>query len=337
MDYSKTVNLPATDFPMRANLPQKEPAMAKKWDDEKIYEQILKSREGADVYILHDGPPYANGDLHMGHALNKILKDMIVKHKSMMGYKSLYVPGWDCHGLPIELNVTKALGGDVKKLSKIEIRKTCREYAKKYIDIQMKGFKRLGVFGDYDRPYITMDAEYESIIVEIFGKILEKKYIYKNKKPIYWCPNCETALAEAEIIYDMHTSSSIYVKFPVEASSIKFGGNINNTYVVIWTTTPWTIPANLGLSFNPDFEYASYKFGDENLIIAKGLLEQFESITGLKHSEVISLTLDNLREIHVRHPFVDRESKVMFGNHVTLEHGSGVVHTRPVMDMMTIS
>ena len=332
MDYSKTVNLPATDFPMRANLPQKEPAMVKKWDDEKIYNQILESRKDANVYILHDGPPYANGDLHMGHALNKILKDMIVKHKSMMGFKSLYVPGWDCHGLPIELNVTKALGGDkgdIKKLSKIEIRKTCRDYAAKYINIQMEGFKRLGVFGDYDHPYITMDAEYESIIVETFGKILEKKYIYKSKKPIYWCPTCETALAEAEIIYDMHTSSSIYVKFPVEAASINFGGDKSKTYVAIWTTTPWTLPANLGLSFHPDFEYCSYKFGGEYLIIAKGLLEQFESVTGLKHSEVIPLTTENLKEIHVKHPFIDRESKVMFGNHVTLEHGTGIVHTAP--------
>ncbi len=329
MDYSKTVNLPVTDFPMRANLPQKEPAIVKKWQDEKIYEQIQKSREGEKTYILHDGPPYANGHLHVGHALNKILKDIIVKHKTMMGFKSPYVPGWDCHGLPIELLVTKELGDKAKEMSKVEVRGKCRESAEKYVGIQMEEFKRLGVFGDYEHPYKTMTPDYEARIVEVFGEILKKGYISRNKKPIYWCPTCVTALAEAEVEYDMHTSSSIYVKFPVEASSVKFGGDKDKTFVVIWTTTPWTIPANLGVSFHPEFEYCSYKFNDEYFILAKGLLEQFESATGIKHSEEIELTPADIAELHVRHPFIERESKVLFGRHVTLEAGTGIVHTAP--------
>jgi isoleucyl-tRNA synthetase len=329
MDYSKTVNLPATDFPMRANLPQKEPAIAKKWEDEKIYDKILESRKGAELYILHDGPPYANGHLHIGHALNKILKDIIIKHKTMLGFKSPYVPGWDCHGLPIELNVTKKIGDKAKEMPKVEIREKCRSYADEFVSIQMEEFKRLGVFGDYENPYKTMSADYEATIVETFGKILEKGYIYKNKKPIYWCPTCVTALAEAEVEYDMHTSESIYVKFKVDPSTAAFGGDKDSTYVVIWTTTPWTLPANLGVCFHPDFEYSSYRFGSDWYILAKGLLAQFEEITGLKHEEIFPVSQAEIKALHVRHPFIDRESKVVFGNHVTLEQGTGIVHTAP--------
>lgn len=328
MDYSKTVNLPATDFPMRANLPQKEPAIVKKWEDEKIYYKIQESRKGADLYILHDGPPYANGHLHLGHALNKILKDIIIKHKTMMGFRSPYVPGWDCHGLPIELNVTREMGDRAKEMPRVDIRKKCREYAEKFVGIQMDEFKRLGVFGDYENPYKTMSAEYEATIVETFGKILKDGYIYKNKKPIYWCPTCVTALAEAEVEYDMHTSESIYVKFRVDPSSVSVGDK-NSTYVVIWTTTPWTLPANLGVCFHPDFEYSSYRFGSEWYILAKGLLAQFESITGLKHDGEAAIDQAQIKGLHVRHPFIDRESKVIFGSHVTLEQGTGIVHTAP--------
>ncbi len=329
MDYSKTVNLPATDFPMKANLPQKEPAIVKKWQDENIYQQIQRSRDGAQTYILHDGPPYANGHLHLGHALNKILKDIIVKHKTMMGFKSPYVPGWDCHGLPIELNVSKELGDKAKTMPKVEIRNKCRDYAENFVGIQMEEFKRLGVFGDYENPYKTMSHDYEARIVEVFGKIMKEGYIFKNKKPIYWCPTCVTALAEAEVEYDTHTSNSVYVKFPVDASTVGFGGDKARTFVVIWTTTPWTLPANLGVSFHPDFEYSSYRFGEEYLILANGLLEQFESTTGLKHSENIDLTQADIKKLHVRHPFIDRESKVLLGTHVTLEQGTGIVHTAP--------
>ncbi|HOP62261.1 MAG TPA: isoleucine--tRNA ligase [Spirochaetota bacterium] len=329
MDYSKTVNLPSTDFPMRGNLPKKEPGIVQKWEDERIYDKIQESRKGAELYILHDGPPYANGHLHLGHALNKILKDIIVKHKTMMGFRSPYVPGWDCHGLPIELNVTKELGDKAKEMPKVEIRKRCRDYAEKFVGIQMEEFKRLGVFGDYDHPYKTMAEDYEATIVETFGKIMKEGYIYKNKKPIYWCPTCVTALAEAEVEYDMHTSESIYVKFKVDPSSVTFGGDKDNTYVVIWTTTPWTLPANLGVCFHPEFEYFSYRFGKDYFILAKGLLAQFEEVTGLRHDEEVALDPSHIKDLHVRHPFVDRESKVVFGNHVTLEQGTGIVHTAP--------
>jgi len=330
MDYSKTVNLPATDFPMRGNLPQKEPSMTAKWQEDKIYERIIKEREGAPVYILHDGPPYANGHLHLGHALNKILKDIIVKHKSMMGFKSLYVPGWDCHGLPIELNVTRELGKSNPDASKIEIRKKCREYAEKFVNIQMDEFKRLGVFGDYDNPYLTMAQDFEARIVEVFGEIFEKGYIYKHKKPIYWCPTCVTALAEAEVEYDNHTSSSIYVKFKVEPSSVKIDGvDKDNLHVVIWTTTPWTLPANLGLSFHPEFQYSAFKFGSEYYVIAKGLLEEMEKAAGTSAEMEIPLTKEQIEAFDVSHPFIERKSKVIFGTHVTLEQGTGIVHTAP--------
>ncbi|HQO39321.1 MAG TPA: isoleucine--tRNA ligase, partial [Spirochaetota bacterium] len=329
MDYSKTVNLPATDFPMRANLPQKEPGIAKKWQDEKIYSRIQESRKGAKTYILHDGPPYANGHLHLGHALNKILKDIIVKHHTMMGQRSPFVPGWDCHGLPIELNVTRELGDKAKEMPRVDIRKKCREYAGSFVKIQMEEFRRLGVFADYENPYKTMSPEYETRIVEVFGDLLNEGYIYKNKKPIYWCPTCVTALAEAEVEYDNHISHSVFVKFKVDPSSVSFGGDKERTYVVIWTTTPWTLPANLAVSFHPEFEYLSYSFNGENFIMAKGLLEQFESITGMKQAGETSLTFENIKALKVMHPFIDRESKVVFGTHVTLEQGTGIVHTAP--------
>jgi isoleucyl-tRNA synthetase len=330
MDYSKTVNLPETDFPMKGNLPQREPEMLKVWQSEDIYKKILNTRKDAKPYILHDGPPYANGHIHVGHALNKTLKDMINKHKSMIGFKALYVPGWDCHGLPIELKVTKDLGPKMKTMTKNEIRTKCREYANKYIKIQMEGFKRLGVFGDYEKPYLTMSPEYEAEIVRVFGELFKNGYIFKRKKPIYWCASCETALAEAEVEYDNHISKAIYVKFPVTSSSIKKSGlNRENTYVVIWTTTPWTLPANLGLSLHPDFEYSAYKCGDDHLIIANGLAEAFQKDTGLILESPVALSSDDLKALVVKHPFIDRESKVIFGTHVTLEQGTGVVHTAP--------
>jgi isoleucyl-tRNA synthetase len=330
MDYSKTVNLPETDFPMKGNLPQREPEFLKKWEEENIYKKILKKKKDEKPFILHDGPPYANGNIHIGHALNKILKDMINKHKSMSGLKSLYVPGWDCHGLPIELKVSKDLGPKMKTMSKNEIRKKCREYAGKYIKAQMDGFKRLGVFGDFEKPYLTMSPEYESEIVKVFGELVKNGYIFKRKKPIYWCASCETALAEAEVEYDNHVSKAIYVKFPVVSSSInKSGVNKDKTFVVIWTTTPWTLPANLGLSLHPEFEYSAYKCGDEHYVIANGLSEAFQKDTGLVLESPVAFSRDDLESLVVKHPFIDRESKVMFGNHVTLEQGTGVVHTAP--------
>ncbi len=330
MDYSKTVNLPETDFPMRANLPKREPDMLARWEEKSIYEDIISSRKDGDLYILHDGPPYANGHIHIGHALNKILKDFIVKHKTMMGYRVPYVPGWDCHGLPIELNVTKKLGNKTGSMERIDIRKGCREYAEEFVEIQKEEFCRLGVFAEYDRPYKTLSREYESDIVRIFGEIMEKGFIYRSKKPIYWCPSCVTALAEAEVEYGEHTSESIYVKFPVVSMDPGIKGmDSKNVYVIIWTTTPWTIPANLAVSFHPDFPYSASRFGDEWYVMARGLVEDFERVTGNYRDEEVEMDRVELESLKVMHPFVDRESKVLFGDHVTLEQGTGVVHTAP--------
>lgn len=330
MDYSKTVNLPLTDFPMKANLPRREPEIMKKWAEPDIYKKILDERKNEELYILHDGPPYANGHIHIGHALNKILKDIIVKHRSMSGYRAPYVPGWDCHGLPIELEVTKKLGSKAENMPKSEIRQKCREYAQKFVEIQMDEFKRLGIFGDYENPYKTMSAEYEATIIKTFGQIFEKGFIYRSKKPIYWCPTCVTALAEAEVEYRDHESESIYVKFKVDPSSIKKEGiDSDNLYVVIWTTTPWTIPANLAVCFHPDIEYSAVSFGSERYIIAEKLIPHLEEEFGMKSSGSVLLTYDEIKTLHVKHPLIERESKVIFGNHVTLDQGTGVVHTAP--------
>lgn len=330
MDYSNTVNLPLTDFPMKANLPQREPGILDKWNETEIYNTLLDARNGKDLYILHDGPPYANGHIHIGHALNKILKDIIVKHKTMSGFKAPYVPGWDCHGLPIELNVTKELGHKAETMPKVEIRKLCREYAEKFVKIQMDEFKRLGIFADYENPYKTMSLEYESTIVETFGKILEKDLIYRSKKPIYWCPTCVTALAEAEVEYDDHISESIFVKFKVDPSSVKFSISApENLSAVIWTTTPWTLPANLAVCFHPEFDYCAVKFKDEYFIMAKGLIPQMEVVMNTDKGDVIPLTKADIESLKIRHPFIDRESKVIFGSHVTLDAGTGIVHTAP--------
>lgn len=330
MDYSKTINLPATEFPMKANLSQREPEMLKKWHEQNIYEEILKSRNGADIFILHDGPPYANGHIHVGTALNKILKDIIVKHKTMMGHKSPYVPGWDCHGLPIELHVLKELKENKDSLDTVGIRKKCRKYAEKFVKIMMEEFKRLGVFGDFKNPYLTMSAKYEAKILEVLGEIYKKGFIYRKKKPIYWCPVCETALAEAEVEYGDHNSPSIYVKFKVDPKTAGLEGlDKDNLYVAIWTTTPWTLPANLALSFHPDFPYSAWQFGNEYYIVADGLVDAMADIAGLKKGKRIPLSVEQIKKLKVYHPFIARESKVIFGTHVTLEQGTGVVHTAP--------
>jgi isoleucyl-tRNA synthetase len=330
MDYSKTINLPTTDFPMKANLSQREPEMLKKWEEQNIYEEIQNSRKGGEIFILHDGPPYANGNIHVGTALNKILKDIIVKHKTMMGNKSLYVPGWDCHGLPIELHVLKEVKESKDNLDVVSIRKKCRKYAEKWIKTQMSEFKRLGVFGDFKHPYLTMSPEYEAKIVEIFGEIYKNGFIYRSKKPIYWCPTCETALAEAEVEYGEHTSPSVYVKFKVDPKTAGIEGvDKDKLFVVIWTTTPWTLPANTALSFHPDFPYSACQFGNEYYILADGLVETMAGITGLTKGKQIPVSIEQLKKMKVYHPFIDRESKVIFGTHVTLEQGTGIVHTAP--------
>src|SRR4249920_2707554 len=255
MDYKDTLNLPKTDFPMRGNLPQNEPKQVEKWDKDGTYFEILKTNQGAPRFILHDGPPYANGNIHIGHALNKILKDIIVKYQSMTGHCAPYVPGWDCHGLPIELQVEKNLGRAKKlALSKAEIRQLCKEYAEKYISIQREEFKRLGVLGDWDKPYRTLEPQYEAQEVRELGKFVATGALYRKKKPVYWCASCVTALAEAEVEYEDHTSTSVYVKFAVKDPKGKFQSD-GNTFFVIWTTTPWTLPANQAIAVHPEFIY----------------------------------------------------------------------------------
>ncbi len=332
MEYKQTLNLPKTDFPMKANLAQKEPEWLKKWNGEQLYQKIRESSEGRKKFILHDGPPYANGNIHMGTAFNKILKDIIIKSKQMSGYDAPYVPGWDCHGLPIEHQVDKELGSKRKTLSQTEIRQRCRAYAERYINIQREEFKRLGVFGEWDNPYLTMNYAYEAVIVREFGRFALQGSVYKSKKPIYWCTSCKTALAEAEVEYEPHSSPSIFVAFPLitdlseEYPALK-GKKVS---VLIWTTTPWTIPANLALAFHPDYEYVAVQEKDEVYILAKGLLEKVGQRLSWKNPLVLtSLDPGFLEGKKSRHPLYARESVMILAPYVTLEDGTGIVHTAP--------
>jgi isoleucyl-tRNA synthetase len=332
MDYKKTLNLPKTDFPMKANLVQKEPEWLKHWETIQLYQTIRSASKGRKKFILHDGPPYANGDIHLGTAFNKILKDIIIKSRQMAGYDAPYVPGWDCHGLPIEHQVDKELGPKRKALTQTEIRGRCRAYAEKYINIQREQFKRLGVLGEWDDPYLTMNFPYEAIIVREFGRFALLGSIYKSKKPIYWCTSCKTALAEAEVEYEPHTSPSIFVSFPVLSDLGAAYPDLQGkkVSVLIWTTTPWTIPANLGLAFHPDYEYVAVLEKGEVFILAKGLLEKVSQRLSWQQPQIIA-TLDPklLEGKKCRHPLYDRESVLILAPYVTLEDGTGVVHTAP--------
>ncbi len=328
MDYSKTLNLPQTEFPMRANLPQREPEILKFWEEQAIYSRVEAENQGKPKYILHDGPPYANGDIHLGHTLNKVLKDIIVKFKSMDGFDAPYIPGWDTHGLPIEQQVIKKLGINRHAVSTVEFRQKCKEYALKYVGIQRDQFKRLGVRGDWEHPYVTLDPHYEAAQIGVFGEMAKKGYIYKGLKPVYWCASCETALAEAEVEYADKRSASIYVKFPVTDAKGLFPEE--NTYVVIWTTTPWTIPANLGISVHPEFDYVLVETGGEKLVLAKELLESFTAATGLEAPKVLQTFKGrDMERMVCRHPLFERDSLVILGEHVTLDAGTGCVHTAP--------
>ncbi len=335
MDYRHTLNLPNTGFPMKANLAKREPEMLAAWETKGVYHQILQKAKGRPKYILHDGPPYANGNIHIGTALNKILKDFIVKSKFMTGFDSHYVPGWDCHGLPVEHEVEKSLGAKKAGLSVVEIRRRCREYAAKFVGIQKEEFKRLGVFGEWDNPYLTMNFEYQATIVREFGKFLLDGSVYRGKKPVYWCPTCKTALAEAEVKYEDIRSSSIYVKFKMTFSPSQpspFGGKGGGkpVYVIIWTTTPWTIPANLAIALHPDFTYAAVDVGDEVYILAEGLLEEVMEKFGIKKYEVLEkFPGKRLEGFKARHPFLDRDSVIILASYVTLDAGTGCVHTAP--------
>ena len=327
MDYRDTLNLPETDFPMRGNLPQREPELLKTWEEANLYEQVQKARVGYPRFVLHDGPPYANGDIHLGHALNKILKDIIVKYKTMAGFDAPYVPGWDTHGLPIEQQVIKKLGLNRHAVSTLEFRAKCRDYAEKYVNIQREQFKRLGIRGDWDHPYLTLQKEYEAAQIGVFGEMAKKGYIYKGLKPVYWCPSCETALAEAEIEYADKTSTAVYVKFQVRDGRGVLGEDGN--FVVIWTTTPWTLPANLAISVHPEFTYVVVKVGEESWVVAEGMLDALRTLWNLELPVEKSMLGQELEGVICLNPLVDRESVLICGEHVTLEQGTGCVHTAP--------
>ncbi len=333
-EFNQTLNLPQTDFPMRAGLPQREPEFLKKWDEEDIYGKLMEKNEGKPLYVLHDGPPYANGNIHIGTALNKIIKDMIVRYYNLAGYKAPFVPGFDTHGLPIELKA-RAKAGIEKALSMspVELRDICRDFALQYVEDQTNQFKRLGVLGDWEHPYLTLAHDFEARQIEVFGEMATKGYIYKGLKPVYWCPECQTALAEAEIEYGQDPCYSVYVKFAVNDDRgvlSAAGVDVQNTYFVIWTTTTWTLPANLAICLGPDFTYEVVKCGDENYILAQALKEEALAAAGITEYEVIaSFTGRELELMTARHPFLDRDSLIIVGDHVTLESGTGCVHTAP--------
>ncbi|GKV67732.1 isoleucine--tRNA ligase 1 [Sporosarcina sp. NCCP-2716] len=326
MDYKDTLLMPKTDFPMRGGLPAKEPQLQEQWDQEDMYGKVLARTEGRPTFILHDGPPYANGDLHMGHALNKVLKDIIVRHKSMTGYHAPYVPGWDTHGLPIEQALVNK-GVKRKEHSIAEFRQMCAEYALQQIDNQRSQFKRLGVRGDWNDPYITLNPAFEARQIKVFGDMAKKGYIYKGLKPVYWSPSSETALAEAEIEYQDKKSPSIYVSFPVRDGKGVLGDDVN---ILIWTTTPWTIPANLGISVHPDFTYTVVEADGKKFLVAKDLVDHLASELGWEdYSTAGEYKGRELEMITASHPIYDRESLVMLGEHVTADAGTGCVHTAP--------
>lgn len=335
-DYNETINLPKTDFPMRANLPKREPGFLAGWeqDNNALYHALMKKNEGKPLFVLHDGPPYANGNLHMGHALNKVLKDFIVRHKNMAGFYAPYVPGWDTHGLPIERQAIQAYGMDRDKVSVSEFRQKCEEFARKHVNTQREQFKRLGVIGDWEHPYLTLTHDFEAKQIEIFGEMAKKGYIYKGLKPVYWCPHDETALAEAEIEYQDEPCSSIYVKFAVTDDKgviEKAIGTKENVYFVIWTTTTWTLPGNLAISVNPFFEYDLVKVPNgEIYVLAKELVNSVMQAAGIESWEVLATLLgSDLEMMKTQHPIMDRESVIITGEHVTLDAGTGCVHTAP--------
>ena len=332
MDYKETLNLPKTSFPMKAGLPKREPDMLKQWESQNIYHKILEAGRGREKYILHDGPPYANGHIHLGTALNKILKDMIVKSRFMAGFDSDYVPGWDCHGLPIEHQVDKELGEKKLGMTSVEIRQHCRRYAEKFIDVQREEFKRLGVFGEWEDPYLTMNYRYQATIVRELGQFFANGSVYRGKKPVYWCASCVTALAEAEVEYADSSAPSIYVKFPaIDDFSTRVpelkGKRVS---VIIWTTTPWTIPANLAIAFHPDESYAAVEAGDEVFILAERLVAINMESFGIANYRIIATFKGSVLEgLKCKHPIYDRESVIILAPFVTLDTGTGCVHCAP--------
>ena len=326
MNYKDTLNLPRTDFPMKGNLPVKELGILADWQKQDIYKKIREKRKKAPKYILHDGPPYANGNIHIGHALNKTLKDIVIKFKTMRGFDAPYVPGWDCHGMPIEHQLFKEMKKTKHNVAQIEFRKKAYEFAIKFVDIQKDEFKRLAIFGDWEKPYLTLDHQYEKEIVSSFHKLLKAGYVYRGLKPINWCVKCETALAEAEVEYEDHSSPSIYVKFKVNISLL----DIQDLYFLVWTTTPWTLLSNVAVAVHPDLNYVAFKISSgETLIFAEDLLDVIEKKTGLKGSVVKKLKGKELEGIIAKHPFLSRDSKLVLADFVSNEDGTGCVHIAP--------
>ena len=324
-NYKDTLNLPRTDFPMKANLTAREPELLKTWEETRLYEQIQKSRQDRPSFVLHDGPPFANGDVHMGTALNKILKDFVVKSQTMLGKRAPYVPGWDCHGLPIEYKVVKESRG----LSPLEVRKKSEAFARKYVDLQREQFKRLGVFGDWENPYLTMDPKYEAEILRAFAVFVEKGLVYQSKKPVFWSTGAQTALAEAEVEYQERDDTAVYVKFPIVSGEWK-----DKASIAIWTTTPWTLPANLAIAVHPKELYVVQEFSrdgvSETLLLADKLVPQFCANTKFEPvGEPQSFPGAKIDKIKARHPFLDRESIVLTADFVTMDTGTGCVHIAP--------
>lgn len=334
MDYNKTLNLPKTDFPMRASLPQREPEFLKKWNENDQYKKLMDYNEGKPLFVLHDGPPYANGDIHIGHALNKTLKDFIVRYKNMTGFKSPFVPGWDTHGLPTELAARKKAGITAESnISDLELRKICRDTALGYVNLQRESFKRMGIIAEWDNPYITLKKEFEQEQIKVFANMASKGYIYKGLKPVYWCSDCNTALAEAEIEYAEDPCHSIYVKFKVTEDFGKLtalGAELDKTHFVIWTTTTWTLPANVAICVGPNYEYSLLKANGEYYVMATDLAPAAMADAGITDYETVGIIRgDELEYMKTAHPFIDRTSLVIVGDHVTLESGTGCVHTAP--------
>ena len=335
-DWKDTLNLPRTDFPMKANLPATEPATIARWDASNLYALLRETRKHAPLFVMHDGPPYANGDIHIGHALNKILKDLVIKSRSMAGMNAPYVPGWDCHGLPIELNVEKDRNAPDKDKAPAEFRRACRAFAEKFVESQKRDFKRLGIIGDWDDPYLTMKPAYQAAIVRALGQFVKRGLIYKGKKPVYWCLRDRTALAEAEVEYDTHKSPSIYVEFPLSEND---NGALmrrvpslsgRTVSVLIWTTTPWTIPSNLGIAFHPDFDYGAFEVDGRVVIVAEALAGRVAEATGRTFgTKLASFKGATLDRIVFRHPLYERDSLGLLAEYVTLDQGTGAVHTAP--------
>ena len=335
-DWKNTLNLPRTDFPMKANLQTTEPETLARWKEIGLYERIREARAGRPKFVLHDGPPYANGQIHLGTALNKILKDFVVKSRTMAGYDAPYVPGYDCHGLPIELKVDRELGKKKRDMSVADFRRACRAYADRFIGVMTDEFQRLGIFGDWEHPYLTMNFRYQASIVRALGRFVEQGLVYKGKKPVHWCINCRTALAEAEVEYESHTSPSIYVEFPLadesrEALSARVPALAGrDVSVLIWTTTPWTIPSNLAIAFHPEFDYGAYEVDGRAIIVAEGLAPAVAAAAGREFgAPVARMKGVDLEHIRFQHPLYARHSLGVLGEYVTLEAGTGAVHTAP--------